>query len=67
MKILFTCIYGANLAVQLGMDYCPLYGVAGCPLFRVSNAMDKRSDLSELSVMSCGVAPLRGVRSTICI
>ena len=20
--------------VQLGTDYCPLYGVAGCPLFR---------------------------------
>ena len=23
-------------SVQLGMDYCLLYGVAGCPLFRVS-------------------------------
>ena len=43
------------MSVQLGMDYCLLYGVAGCPLFRVSNvltSMEKQLGLSELSVIS---------------
>ena len=26
--------FSSTGSVQLGMDYCPLYGVAGCPLFR---------------------------------
>ena len=56
------------MSVQLGMDYCPLYGVAGYPLFRVSNvlkSMEKQSGLSELSVISWVSAvegcPLSGV------
>ena len=35
--------------VKLGMDYCPLYGVGGS---NVLKSMEKRSGLSELSVIS---------------
>ena len=53
------------------MNYCPLYGVAGCALFRGIMSMKKRSGLSELSVISWVSAveecPLSGRGSTVVI
>ena len=48
-------------SVELGMDYCPLYRVAGCPLFRVSNVLKSMEIRSGLSELYRGCQPLRGV------
>jgi len=43
--------FSSTASAQLGMDYCPIYGVAGCPLLRGFRCFEKRSGLSEFSVI----------------
>ena len=57
---------GFLASVQWGMDYCPLYRAAGCPLFRGFYCIRVYGEtIGTFDIVRCivhGCQPMRGVR-----
>ena len=53
--------FSSIVSVQLGMDYYPLYGVAGCPLFSFHRSLVQESERKK-SEWVIGDVDARGVQ-----